>query len=315
LQSGRGQIWFVSYPKGEVSRFTNDLSNYNLCCLHVTHEGNSLVALQEMALSDVWVGKADGSEAKQITSGEPVGFGLTWIGERLAVGTPRGKWFAMNPDGSNRTSLTNDNDPHFQVSTCNDDKHIVYWNVHNGHIELWSANADGSNPMKLVPATVLGGGICGPDSKSALYVNEGTVWSIPIEGGTAEKTNFPFAQIGFSQDGRLLFQISQKVEGGSLHAKLIVSATSGGSPDRIFDVPYGMQAPQFTPDGKAIAFMITRDRATNIWKQPLDSKDLVQITKFPTGEMFAFAWSRDGKQLAFARGMRTTDVVMMSNFR
>jgi hypothetical protein len=31
--------------------------------------------------------------------------------------------------------------------------------------------------------------------------------------------------------------------------------------------------------------------------------------------MFGFAWSKDGKQLAFARGVRTTDVVMMSNFR
>jgi eukaryotic-like serine/threonine-protein kinase len=315
LESGRGQIWFVSYPKGEVSRFTNDLTNYNLCCLHVTHEGNSLVALQDTALSDVWVGKADGSDAKQVTSGEAVGFGLTWIGGRLAAGTFRGKWFLMNSDGSNKTSLTSDNDPHFQVSTCNDDKHIVYWNVHNGQIELWSAAADGGNAQKLVPATLIGSGICGPDSKSVLYVKDGAVWSIPIEGGTPEKTNFPFAQIGFSPDGQFFYQISQKVEGGSLHAKLIVSPTSGGSPDRVFDVPYGMQSPQFTPDGKAIAFLITRDRATNIWKQPLDSKDLVQITKFPTGEMFGFAWSRDGKQLAFARGVRTTDVVMMSNFR
>jgi hypothetical protein len=52
-----------------------------------------------------------------------------------------------------------------------------------------------------------------------------------------------------------------------------------------------------------------------MWKQPLDSKGLVQITEFSSGEMFGFAWSKDGKQLAFARGVRTTDVVMMSNFR
>jgi len=30
--------------------------------------------------------------------------------------------------------------------------------------------------------------------------------------------------------------------------------------------------------------------------------------------MFAFVWSRDGKQLAFSRGQQTTDVVMMSHF-
>jgi hypothetical protein len=140
----------------------------------------------------LWVGKADGSDAKQVTSGEAVGFGLTWIADRLAAGTPRGKWFVMNSDGSNKTSLTGDNDPHFQVSTCNDDKHIVYWNVHNGQIELWSAAADGANAQKPVPATLIGSGICGPDSKSVLYVKDGAVWSIPIEGGTPEQTNFPF---------------------------------------------------------------------------------------------------------------------------
>jgi WD40 repeat protein len=39
------------------------------------------------------------------------------------------------------------------------------------------------------------------------------------------------------------------------------------------------------------------------------------VTHFPSGDMFAFSWSNDGKQLAFSRGSRKTDVVMMSNFR
>ena len=32
-------------------------------------------------------------------------------------------------------------------------------------------------------------------------------------------------------------------------------------------------------------------------------------------DMFAFVWSHDGKQLAFSRGRRKTDVVTMSHFR
>ena len=31
--------------------------------------------------------------------------------------------------------------------------------------------------------------------------------------------------------------------------------------------------------------------------------------------MFVFAWSRDGKQLAFSRGQVKKDVILMSNFR
>src|SRR5262249_34985629 len=68
-EGGRNQIWFVSYPAGEVSRFTNDLTNYDGCCLEIRRDGNSLVALQNTTLSDIWVAKADGSDAKQVTSG------------------------------------------------------------------------------------------------------------------------------------------------------------------------------------------------------------------------------------------------------
>jgi hypothetical protein len=42
---------------------------------------------------------------------------------------------------------------------------------------------------------------------------------------------------------------------------------------------------------------------------------MVQITHFPSGDIFSFAWSKDGKKLAFSRGTRKTDVVMMSGFR
>ena len=79
-------------------------------------------------------------------------------------------------------------------------------------------------------------------------------------------------------------------------------------------MPYGMRGPRFTPDGKALAFMLSRNHATNIWKLPLAGTGLVQVTKFSSGDMFAFAWSADGKQLGFARGQKKTDVVMMSGF-
>jgi Tol biopolymer transport system component len=95
---------------------------------------------------------------------------------------------------------------------------------------------------------------------------------------------------------------------------MMIAPAGGGAPLYSFDTPYGMQNPQFTPDSKAIAFLLTRNRATNIWEQPFSGGDLVQITKFTNGDMFAYAWSKDGKQLAFSRGQRKSDVVMMSNF-
>ena len=314
-QSVRGQIWFVSYPKGEVSHFTNDLSNYDLCCLDLTRDSGSLVARQDMLSSDVWVSKPDGADAKQITSGEPSGLGLGWLGDKVVAGSQRGRWRVMNPDGSGNAPVLGEHDPYLALAVCNDGKHLVYSTFRDGAFELWRADPDGSNPLKLVRHAVVGAALCMPDSKSVIYAASGAVWRVSLDGGTPEKTDLPFGQFGFSNDGKLMYYVSQKIEGGAFQGKIIVVPAAGGAPLAAVDMPYGMQSPRFTPDNKAIAFLLTRNRATNIWQQPLSGGPLAQVTHFPSGDMFAFSWSNDGKQLAFSRGSRKTDVVMMSNFR
>ncbi len=313
-ESGRGQIWFVDYPEGGKSKFTNDLTNYDLCCLEISRDGNSLVSLQNTILSDIWIANGDGSDAKQITSGEPLGFGLDWVNDRFAIVDSRFQWWTINADGSGKSQLTNDHDPHFQLSTCPDGKHVVYTAFHEGKLELWRADADGSNAAKTAPTPIAGSLGCAPDSRSAMYVAESTIWRAPFDGSAPIKLNLPLGLVAYSPDGKMVVYGSQKVEGGQFQSKMVIASAENGTPLHAFDVPFGLQSSKFTPDGKAVAFLLKRDRATNIWKQPLSGGNIVQVTHFTSGDMFAFAWSKDGKHLAFSRGARKTDVVMMSGF-
>jgi Tol biopolymer transport system component/tRNA A-37 threonylcarbamoyl transferase component Bud32 len=315
LQSARGQIYFVSYPKGEASRFTNDLSNYDDCCLDITGDGRALVALQNTILSDVWVAKPDGSDARQVTSGEAIGLGLEWVGDKIVAGTSRGQWMLMNRDGGAQTWLINDRDPHPGLWVCGEGKDVVYTTYRDNTLEIWRSDPDGSNPRRLVPAAVSRGGGCTADGKSFIYAADRDVWRVPLEGGKPEKTDLPFAELGYSPDGKLLFYVRQGVENGKWYGKLIVATSGVRQQLAQFDLPYGMQNPRFTPDSKAIAFMLTRKGATNIWIQRLSGGDPVPLTNFPSGKIFAFAWSKDGKQLAISRGQQKSDVIMMSNFR
>ena len=310
-QTARGQIWFVDYPEGETSRFTNDLTNYDTCCLDITRDGKSLVALQNTLSSDVWVANADGSSARQITSGESLGLGLNWVGNRLIAASPQGRWFLMNSDGSAATPLATER-LSTSVSACGN--YLVYASLHGGDFELWRSDLDGSNPTKLTTAALPGAPLCTPDGKSIIYTSDSALWNLSLNGGTPVKLNLPFDIAGYSPDGKLLFYGKQKIEGGSMQAKIVVAPADGGAPLHTFEAPYGMNSPRFTPDSRAIAFLLTRDRATNIWEQPLSGGALVQLTKFTSGDIFAFAWSKDGKHLACSRGQRKTDVVMMSNF-
>jgi serine/threonine protein kinase/Tol biopolymer transport system component len=316
VESLLGQISFVSYPKGEVSRFTNDLADYDSCCLQVTRDGHSLVALQNTRLSDLWLAKGDGSEAKQITSGQNLGFDLVWIGNQLTATNLRSQSFRISPDGGQIAPLFNDHELRFQISACPDGKRIVYSTVRKEAVEVWSSDSDGANAAQITAKPLFAGGFCTPDSKSVVYAAQDAFWRSPIEGGTPEKTDLPLAQIGYSRDGKLMFHTFQRIEGGSVTSKLIIRPVNDmKSVLRTLDVPYGMRNPVFAPDGKAIAFLLARNHATNVWELPLSGGALVPVTNFTTGDMFDFAWSADGKQLAFSRGQRKTDVILMSNFR
>ncbi|HEX7285353.1 MAG TPA: protein kinase [Candidatus Angelobacter sp.] len=314
-QTARNQIWLVSYPGGKLSHFTNDLTNYDACCLDITRDGDSLTVLQNTTLSDVWVAKGDGADARQVTSGESLGLGLDWVGDRVVTSNMLAQWFTMAADGSDRVPLAGEREPHVDLSACRDGKHLVYTTFRRGALELWRSEPDGSNAMQLAPRASIGGGICLPDSKSVIFATDEGMWRVPIDGGKPEKTELPLSQVGFSQDGKLMFHVSQRVEGGSMVAKIVVAPAAGGATLNEFPVPYGVQGLRFTPDGLSLAYMIPRNRATNVWLQPLAGGAPKQITNFPSGDMFAFAWSKDGKQLAFSHGERKTDVVMMSGFR
>ena len=53
----------------------------------------------------------------------------------------------------------------------------------------------------------------------------------------------------------------------------------------------------------------------NVWAQPIGGGPPRQLTDFKSDQTFYFDWSRDGKQLALARGTQTSDVVLITDFK
>ncbi len=65
--------------------------------------------------------------------------------------------------------------------------------------------------------------------------------------------------------------------------------------------------PQFSPDGRRIAFQSGRAGANDIWVAQADGTELVQITR-DLGGMEAPTWSPDGKWIAFSGGKQESNV-------
>ena len=70
---------------------------------------------------------------------------------------------------------------------------------------------------------------------------------------------------------------------------------------------------RWSPDSQAIAFVNNLGDLSDIWLQPLDGGPPRQMTDFKAEQIIAFDWSRDGRALAFVRGVETSDVVLIGN--
>jgi Tol biopolymer transport system component len=178
---------------------------------------------------------------------------------------------------------------------------------------------DGSNPVQLTDETFANNPECSPDGKSVLYAraNDTTAWQVPIQGGTPSQVVEPNSVGGtprISPDSKLLAYLPMPAT-MSGHPVLTVIPFGGGSPLYRFDWPMGANRMRWAPDSKALDYLLTRGGATNIWRQALAGGPPKQITNFKSDLIFFFDWSRDGKQLALARGAISSDVVLISNFQ
>jgi TolB protein len=180
---------------------------------------------------------------------------------------------------------------------------------------------DGGNPVQLTDAPGMAlKPSCSPDGRWVFYhLTVGslrTIWKVALDGGAPVRlTDVNSARPAVSPDGRLVACEYGEAKPDS-QIKLAVIPAEGGPPVRLVEAPAAVKSVVFrwSPDGRRIVYIDSRDRVSNLWEQPLDGGQPTQLTDFKTDQVFQFDWSRDGKRLALARGREGSDVVLISDF-
>ncbi len=306
--------------------------DYQSCCLDLTQDGKTLVDTEQTTISDLWI--APGGEtarAKQITSKEPVVAGFSWAPDgSIVFASDNGNMFSLHADGSGRTPLTPNEPANSQPSVCGDGRYIVYAAYREQKYGIWRMDADGSNPVRIADETVGWGPKCSPDGKWVVHLRGSLPVRVPITGGTPPVVLAPDIESGagssldISPDGKRIAFLAfpHNSTGGNMPPsasqplQMRIIPLEGGAPLQQFDWPATAGNPRWAPGGEAVEYVLTRKGVSNIWRLNLRSGGPPkQITNFPSGLIFDFAWSRDGKQLALNRGSQSSDVILISDFR
>jgi eukaryotic-like serine/threonine-protein kinase len=323
------QIWLIPYPSGEARRVTGEPS-YNYTDLGLTADGKHLVALKGARRSKVWLVPSGAPEAATpITSDEHNLYRhVAWTPDgRILyasnVGTSRDIWI-MNGDGTNPKELTANAGVNLQPRASADGRFIVFSSnrAPGGAFNIWRMNMDGSDPVQLTRGSGEGQPVCSPDGRWVVYAQGGpnttpeqkTLWKAPIDGGEPVRlSDRPASGPAVSPDSTEV-ACWYKPDPAS-PSKLALIPLAGGPPVKIFDVTRtGITPPRWTPDGREISYINTREGFSNIWSQPASGGPPKQITRFTSEQIEGFDWSREGT-LVCSRLHGVQDAVLISDFR
>ena len=322
--SANHQIWLLSFPAGVASRVTNDLSDYSGVSL--SRDASSLVTVQQQESSSIWVApKGNAAMARRISgsSGNLDGYrGLDWMLDGRIIyesnaGGSNEIWI-MDADGGHTRQLT------FAPPNSNPratlDGHTIYFvSGRTGNDYIWRMGADGSNARPVTEGGSESVFDVSADGQWLVYstLREGQVamWKQHMRNGEKIQVTKTFTtQPAISPDGKCLayFGIQEVGQRGIF----IVPFTSGEQV-KFFkqgNFPRINRSLEWMPDSKGVLYELTQKGASNLWQQPINGGAPEQVTHFSDQQIFGFAWSRDGKTLAVARGPISRDAVLVGHF-
>lgn len=332
------QIWKISYPGGEVQPITNDLSSY--LGISISADGKKLLARQRIYFSNIWVGNLnDFQNLKQITFGNSHNDGLegiAWLDNEKIIYSTNDKekpisWnLRMVETRSNsQQQLTADSETENLDSTTSADGQFIYFTGMKGRTShIWRIDKNGGNPTQLTfgenqtenyPQVSADGNWLYYIQKNPNYsaVYRKSLINDKTEKLTKEEHISPGGFLSLSNDGKFLAfrNISTKNDDETKNSQVVVVSTENLQDVKIFNFRSSDISISWSFDGKALEYINYSPDGAKIWRRSLIENSLpTLILEVPRENIFKFAWSKDGKNLALARGQLLRDAVLLTNF-
>jgi len=305
------QLYFVSYPDGRYRRITNDSNQYP--GLDMTADGMTIAALRSVRVANVWSIPIEGkTRPKQLTfnatSDTAIGNFVVTRDGAIVFTAPtdhHAHVFTIGADGQNSRQLTLGTSDEVILRTLPNGELVVsqMGEDHTAHIAV--LDRDGGNPRPLVRGIGEWLQDVSPDGTTLLYMRVDALhelWSVPVAGGEPRKiaTSYNGAATVSPDNRTIAYLTPQELEGAS-PTTCIVAPIAGGTPIATFTWPPSVGAVKWTPDGKGLSFLVTKDNIANLFIQPLSGGPPRPVTRLTEGGVEDYLWSPDGKRLVLKR--------------
>jgi len=229
---------------------------------------------------DIYVMNPDGNDKMRLTEDDGIDSWPVWSpdGMRIAFNSQRtgdghSRLYIMNPDGSDQTPLFPDSTyEDFQATWSPDGKRIAFVSRRSGDMEIWVANADGSDPVQLTDSI-------------------GFDW-----------------QPRWSPDGKKIAFSTQRDNNWEVYSM----NADGSDPTRLTESEGYDAEPAWSPDSTRIAFVSTRNTHRAVWIMNADGSDPTIMIPGMEEDTLQPAWSPDGEWMTYTFASGTNGEVYIT---
>ena len=306
------QLWRMGVLDGNLTRLTNDLSDYS--GMSLAADRTSLVTARVDRRVGVWAADAAGRTPVEVapkrTESAAFRAHLGWVGTRVAFTRGAGIWAVELAGGSPVELVANGVAPSGDASG----KTMVYASMggNGSEVGLMRMTFDGGPHSRLDdrPSRVR----LAPDASgylSASAAMQFMVWT-PLNGGPARDLNqvfVPGQAFDVSRDGIRVAWAAARAEVSYFYCDLPACANVKS----VAASPRALGVIRITPDNTGVAFI--DESRVNVWVQPFDGRPAHALTSFRDLTVQDFDWSHDGKHLAIMRSEGRQDIVMVKGLR
>ncbi len=320
----QGQLWLLAFPTGKPHKVTKDANNY--LGFSLSADGRTGLIQHVNLSSNMWVVPgADTQRARQVTNSNSEIGELAWTPSgQLVYGSRSNTRFLdlwiMNADGSGNRQLTFTPEQHEVTPAVSPDgTQIVYVVGQNNFFSIWRIGINGGSPVEVVrDVSRYATPTFSADSKWIFYNVQQQLggprsfWKIPVAGGDAMKIRDEPCHVSFDSTRFVCAHVEPP--SGAVKVR-VVSAETG---ETLNDFGWPPEAGSIfpSPDARSLDFIAERDGFSNVWRMSAEGTKQQKITDWQTpATAYAFAWSRDGKDLAVVRDSQTSEIILINNFR